>query len=92
MKKDLNEWMEKNRWNNSSLGRELARLGTYASHSTIRLWRQGGVTPRQETLQNFSKIAGFKAELFFITKNNEEKLIKLVAKYGEKEALNVMFS
>lgn len=91
---DFTNWMKNNipRWRDPSLAKALTNMGTAVSHTSVGNWRKGITRPKNvDLLNNLSELAGFRAELFFLTAVQEEQLEELLVGNDPEEALKIIF-
>lgn len=89
---DLGGWMAENRWKDTTLSAKLTEMGTKISHTGVWYWRKGETKPKDsEILNNLSELAGFRAELFFLSEGQESRLKELSQNYDKNEGLKIIF-
>lgn len=89
---DLGEFMKKNRWKDTTLAEKLTAMGTPISHTGVWYWRNGRTKPKsKDILKNLTYIAGFRAELFFLTDSEQDRLKELSENYDKDAALKILF-
>lgn len=89
---DFGQWMSDNRWNDVTLAKKLTDLGTPITHTGVWYWRKGQTKPKSlDMLKNLTFLAGFRAELFFLTDSQQKQLKELAENYEKEAALKILF-
>lgn len=91
---DFGDWMKQNSpsWKDTTLAKKLTEMGTPITHTAVWYWRNGQTKPKgKEMLKNLTYLAGFRAELFFLTESQETRLKELSENYDKDAALKLLF-